>query len=235
MSVSLHIPPLLRHSKHDDAEARALQSAAQAAKASHSLHVDSTLAHLGLLFACASSFLLWGSFPLPPCLFNLDFDNIDRDACINIKEFFGAVVSLALVAPTVAGTPGHLTHIHIFTDNTSALSWMIRFRSSHPLVSSLLQLFSHLQIRYHLLVTMSHIEGKKNVFADAASREFRVPNGAALFKQLADTPRLPSLPDWTKSWLPSACSQSTVTWPKALDTLTALVCNTSTSSVKTTV
>ena len=222
MSLPLHIPPLLRRNKHDDKATRALRYANQAAKASHSLHVDATPQHLGFLFASLVGFLFWGSFPLPPCLDELNFDGIDDKACINIIEFFGAVVSLALIAPSVAGSPGKLTHIHIYTDNTSALSWMIKYRSSHPLISSLLQIFSHIQIRHHLLVTMSHIEGKKNIFADAASREFKVPNGAALFNELSSTPQVHSLPKWTNNWLPSMKSQSTSTWQQALGNLSAL-------------
>ena len=202
MSLPLFVPPLFRHSKHDDLETQTLRSTAQAAHASHSLHVDSTLKDLGFLFASAILFLFWGSFQLPPCLFDLDFDNIDKDASINIKDFFGAVASLALVAPFVAGTPGHLTHIHIFTDNTSALSWMIKFRSSHPLVSSLLQLFSHLQIRHHLLVTMSHIAGEKNIYADAASRNFEVPNGQDLLAKLGSATRLCSFQNGARAGSP---------------------------------
>ena len=231
MTLPINIPILLRHSRHDDLETRTIRSAAHAAHASHHLFVDSTLAHLGLLFACASIFLLWGSFPLPPCLLLLDFDNIDKDASINVKEFFGAVVSLALVGPSVAGTPGHPTHIHIFTDNTSALSWMCTFRSSHPVVASLLQLFSHIQMRHHLLVTISHIPGEENVFADAASRQFKVPNGASLYRQLETTERIRGLPEWTTTWLPSVCAQSRATWPTALGGIMALASEPSTSSV----
>jgi hypothetical protein len=109
-----------------------------------------TVANLGTLTS-------WASFVLPNFLSYVSFQTIHSKADINIREFFAAVVALALVGPLVPGSPSTPTHIHIFTDNTSALSWMTRFRSSHPLVAYLLQIFSHLQVKHHLLVTSSHI------------------------------------------------------------------------------
>jgi len=178
---------------------------------------------MGFVVAILGTLTYWASFANPLSFNNMSISSISRDADINIRESFAAVVALSLVAPLVSGSPGHLTHIHIHTDNTSALSWMTRYRSTHPVVAFLLQIFSHLQVKHHLLVTMSHIPGVENVLADAASRDFKCPSGAQSFQTLKRLERFPTLPTWTHDLLTSATQQSEVTWHQVLSTLTKLV------------
>jgi hypothetical protein len=54
---------------------------------------------------------------------------------------------------------------------------MTKHRAAHPLHLFLLQVFSHLQLIAGILVTISHLPGKVNIYADATSRSFLVPNG----------------------------------------------------------
>ena len=183
LTLPLNVPPLLQHPhpKHDNEPSRLARIARQVAHATVEIHVDSCIPTMGFVVSFLGVLSYWGMFANPLCFNNMSISSISTDADINIREFSAAVVALSLVAPLVAGSPGNLTHIHIHTDNTSALSWMTRYRSSHPVVSFLLQIFSNLQVKYHVLVTMSHIPGVKNVLADAASRNFQCQSGAQSF------------------------------------------------------
>ncbi len=67
-------------------------------------------------------------------------------------------------------------------------------------------------IRYNLSITQAHILGKVNVLADAASRQFQVPNGANLLRSLSAANRFPALPEWSQSFLANVLQQSSVTW-----------------------
>jgi len=222
MTLPLNIPPLLRHSRSDDDATRVDRSSRQATHSSVQIHVDACMIAMGFVVALHGILCSWASFPLPDFFSNILFQSISSEADINIREFFGAVVALSLVGPLYAGTPSHPTHIHIFTDNTSALSWMTTYRSSHPLVAYLLQIFSHLQVKHHLIVTSSHIPGKKNILADAASRQFLCPNGERHFQTLSPLKRFPALPPWLLTLAQSATTALEVTWQGVLNTLTAL-------------
>ena len=222
LTLPLSVLPLLQHSKHDDEPTRISRIANQTAHATVEIHVDSCIPSMGFIVSLLGVLTYWAMFDNPLCFNNMSISSISTEADINIREFFAAVVALSLVAPLVAGSPGNLTHIHIHTDNTSALSWMTRYRSSHPVVSFLLQIFSHLQVKHHVLVTMSHIPGKKNVLADAASRNFNCPFGTQSFETLKPLKRFPTLPPWTQDSLEFVTQQSTVTWRSLLSTLTNL-------------
>ena len=62
---------------------------------------------------------------------------------------------------------------------------MAKHRAAHPLHLFLLQVFSHLQLITGILVTIGHLPGKINIYADATSRSFLVPNGPAIRAFLA--------------------------------------------------
>ena len=222
LTLPLNVLPLLKHSKHDDEPTRLTRIAKQTAHATVEIHADACIPTMGFIVSLLGVLTYWASFDIPLCFNNMSISSIAKDADINIREFFAAVVALTLIAPLVAGSPGNLTHIHIHTDNTSALSWMTRYRSSHPLVSFLLQIFSNLQVKHHVLVTMSHIPGTENVLADAASRSFKCPSGAQSFETLKPLKRFPTLPRWTQDSLQFATQQSSATWQTLQSTLTNL-------------
>ena len=118
---------------------------------------------------------------------------------INIYEFLAALI--ALTALSLQGRPdyvpeGEKWHVHIWTDNTSALAWLTSHKSSHPLIIHLLHIFSSIQERYNMLVTMGHIPGKINTLADAASRGFQTPEGYQSFQKLCHLVPHTQLPEW---------------------------------------
>ncbi len=54
---------------------------------------------------------------------------------------------------------------------------MMMNRSHHPLHLYLLQVVTFLKVTYNVTVTMGHVPGVVNIYADAASRQFKLPNG----------------------------------------------------------
>jgi hypothetical protein len=96
---------------------------------------------------------------------------------INLIEFIALIITLRCMIYSRVVSHGHChnCHFHIWSDNTSCLAWIRRNRALQPLHYMLLQLFSLLQIRYGVLVTVAHIPGWANLYADAPSRNFHVP------------------------------------------------------------
>ena len=109
------------------------------ANAAHTIiHVDASKSELlggvGFTEERSGSLISWARFPLPTVLRVLDFSDLPNEADINIGESFAFVVALSLIAPSIAGSPNAHTHVHVWTDNTSALCWMTTYRAAHPLI-----------------------------------------------------------------------------------------------------
>ena len=104
---------------------------------------------------------------------------------INLIEFTAAVILTAVLLSHIRATDIVCNHIHLWTDNTACRSWMTKHRAAHPLHLFLLQVFSHLQLITGILVTIGHLPGKVNIYADATSRSFLVPNGPEIRAFLA--------------------------------------------------
>ena len=70
---------------------------------------------------------------------------------------------------------------------------MLTNRARHPIHSFMLQALSLIKVTFRITVTVGHIPGVKNVFADAASRKFgpEVLNAQALLAEMNMRPRLP--------------------------------------------
>ena len=226
MTLPIHFPPLLYQSRHDDNESRQARWIRQANAAHTIIHVDASKSELhggiGFTEARLGSLISWAGFPLPAVLRALNFSNLPNEANINICESFAFVVALSLVAPSIAGTPNAPTHVHVWTDNTSALCWMTTFRAAHPLILFFLQLLSHLQSQFCLVLTAGHIPGLKNVLADAASRDFVCLDGKQSFETLSTVYKHPAWPRWVTDTMPSMTKRSEATWSQAVETLTSV-------------
>ena len=83
--------------------------------------------------------------------------------------------------------------MHIWTDDKSCLSWMTMNRSHHPLHLYLLQVVTFLKVTYNVTVTMGHVPGVVNIYADAASRQFQLTNGQgpAIRAEMEKLPQIP--------------------------------------------
>jgi hypothetical protein len=141
--------------------------------------------------------VLWASHSLPPLPSYLRECGDSAEVCINILEFTAAIISLLIaVAYTLVKFPTHTMHgrplhIHYWGDNTSCLSWLRRHRALHPYLSYLLHLQCFIQVRFNVLLTSGHCPGVDNTFADAASRDFRCPQGPALRLHMSTWTRIP--------------------------------------------
>ena len=143
--------------------------------------------------------LAYGSYDISPitaAVVNLP----DADAnMINIYEFLASLIALDELARRGRPAdlmPGAVWHVHVWTDNTSALAWLTAHKSSHPLVVHLLRELVHLQTASGLLVTMGHWAGRNNTLADDASRGFATPSGSQSLITLSHLVALRTLPPW---------------------------------------
>jgi len=137
----------------------------------------------------------WNSLDIPTLYKYCANDGVLHDVDINILEFIAVIFALCATLPMLQSicaleSQTH-THIHVWTDNRSCQSWMLKHRSDHPLHAFLLQIYVLLQVQYRLTVTVGHYPGCINVYADAASRKFKVPNGERYRAELSLLPCLP--------------------------------------------
>ena len=203
----MSIPPLLHRLPGQDRTDLWHQ---QAAHAHDVLHVDAS----GLTIEDSLVGDIWGggwvaSYPdgqysaygeyilqrLSLSLDSVSFGDVDQ---INVLEFLIALVAIDEL--TRRGRPSHLPpdavwHVHCWTDNTTALSWLTKHKSSHPLVLHLLHVYTRLQVNNHMLLTMGHIPGVKNVVADALSRQYCTPQGEMVRQVLSHLVPHRSLPN----------------------------------------
>jgi hypothetical protein len=150
---------------------------------------------------------------------------------INLLEMFGSVISVLSLeslllnqSPLVQPDGRHrgLIHVHTWTDNTSALSWLTSHRSAHPLHAFLLQTLSFVSQRSRLLLTFGHVPGVLNTTADAISRRFNVPAGPAVLRRLANATFCPASQSFIASLIAVSNSVSADPFGSVRAALTAL-------------
>ncbi len=97
-------------------------------------------------------------------------------------------------------------------------------RSHHPLHLYLLQVVTFLKVTYNVAVTMGHVPGVVNIYADEASQQFQLTNGqgSAIQVEMEKFPRIP----WPAGLLSDinriAMSRSSTTSSQVHAALTAL-------------
>jgi hypothetical protein len=174
------IPLLLRRLPLEDDTTRALR---QEEKAQFIGFADGCTTGSGI--GIYSPGLFWGSTSMSHITTFVNNTGSVTPLDINVIEFTAAVILTAALLSHIRANGIACTHIHIWTDNTACRSWMAKHRAAHPLHLFLLQVFSHLQLITGILVTIGHLPGKINIYADATSRSFLVPNGPAIRAFLA--------------------------------------------------
>ena len=173
--------------------------------------------------------LLWAGHQLQKLTHYDASTAIPIKAHINLYELLAIVAALDCLCrhidqlrPPPPSPHATLLHVHVWTDNTSALSWLTNLKAAHPLHAFLLQVVTHLQTRYRVLLTFGHLPGKRNVHADAVSRNFQTSNGSQIRQSLSRVTRHLSLPPWWHTMLKIAEKQTTPTWEQAVASLTLL-------------
>ena len=167
----MSVPPLLQR-RHD--QTREQLWLEQAAHAADVLHVDAsgvtvdeavvgdTWGEGWVVSPPDKPYTGYGEYVLARLSLSLDFESFGDVDQINVLEFLIALVAIDELARR--SRPSHLPprdlwHVHCWTDNTVALSWLTRHKSTHPLVLHLLHVYTRLQVENHMLVTMGHIPG----------------------------------------------------------------------------
>ena len=173
--------------------------------------------------------MLWAGHQLPKLTHYDSSTAVPVNAHINFYELLAIVAALDCLCRYIEQlrppppSPHHtLLHVHVWTDNTPALSWLTHLKAAHPLHAFLLQVLSHLQTKYRVLLTFGHLPGKRNVYADSVSRNFLTSTGHLIRQSLSLVTRHSSLPPWWPTMLKIAAKQTTPTWEQAVASLTLL-------------
>jgi len=175
------IPLLLRRLPFEDDAARAFRQG-QAAQFVGFADGCTTGSGIGIY----SPSLFWGSTSMSHITTFVNSTGSPTPLDINVIEFTAAVILTAALLSHIRSTGATCTHVHLWTDNTACRSWITKHRAAHPLHLFLLQVFSHLQLIAGIAVTIGHLPGKMiNIYADATSRSFLVPNGPEIRAFLA--------------------------------------------------
>ena len=115
----------------------------------------------------------------------LSLSGTTEETNINILELLGLITTAQLAIQLYIQQHGSARgcHIHIYCDNSSAISKARTQRSNHPIYSYLLYLLSQIQLTFGCTIGSSFHPGYLNIVADATSRTFDVPNGEWIFKR----------------------------------------------------
>ena len=222
--LPIRIPLLMRYHHNEDAIGRMHR---QAASADVVVYVDACTQHgNGMGFYVPG--MGWNYFNAPELLQFVGYDGNVAEADINLLEFVAAMIALCAVIVSrlqlrKGGEHAH-EHIHIWTDNTSCLSWMMTHRAHHPIHLYLLQVLAFIKVTFNVTVTAGHVPGVVNVYADAASRHFQLDNGqgSRLRREMNLLPRLPWPAVLMTSISAVAMRRCSTTSTRIHDALTAL-------------
>jgi hypothetical protein len=133
----------------------------------------------------------WLSHDIGKCKY--ERNGIVQDVDVNVYEFIALIVAAytIITTPTLTrdATMSH-RHIHIYTDNTSCVSWVRKLRGEAGFHTYLLRLLCDMQLKFKTLVSCAHIPGSTNIYADAASRSFQVPNSETLRRNMPESTRV---------------------------------------------
>jgi hypothetical protein len=127
---------------------------------------------------------------------------IPAPVSINVLEFATAVFAVVVAAPMLRGQV-----VDIGTDNTAALCWLVRHRSSAGAADALLKLLALTCVLYSIRIIAHHVRGIVNYIPDWISRvlgaEFADPpklfRSIRKLKPIAHEHFIQSLHDWVAS------------------------------------
>ena len=141
---------------------------------------------------------------------------------INLYEAIVVVLACDSVLQSLpADRRAHIT-LFVWCDNTSAISWLTRYKNHHPVVNFLLQVWARLQAKHNATINCGHIPGKENIIPDAISRQFKVVDGSSIQASLSHLTPHRNLPPWFTSLLHCSTQPSETAWQTAAAALTAL-------------
>eukprot|EP00644_Phytophthora_capsici_P017329 jgi/Phyca11/125059/e_gw1.57.140.1 len=111
------------------------------------------------------------------------FDDYDKglieqvQLSINVREQLSATVAVLFWGPTWTTTSSThaLTHVRLWIDNASAVSWCNNLHSRNSLSQELNRVLGAAEAEYGLRISASHLAGSVNYLADLGSRAWSGP------------------------------------------------------------
>ena len=222
LRVPIRVPLLHRYLVSEDPVQRAHR---QAAAADFVVFADACTSH-GHGMGYFSPGVGWNSTSLPELRMYCPSGN-EQDVDINILEFIAGILAVCSLLPAIlarqaeSATHAHL-HVHLWTDNTACMAWILTHRTAHPLHLFLCQVMSLLRVLFNITLTSGHLPGKTNSVADPASRQFDQLEDIKLLEELSLWPRLPFPSDLTFAIVEAAMPRCEDTSQPVLAVLTAL-------------
>jgi hypothetical protein len=150
---------------------------------------------------------LTDALPLDLTYINADGQTVGLD--INLLEAIAVIVGLIALIQHMLRSPRPLypvacerpfVHVHLWSDNTSAMWWLTLNRTSSPFHAALFQMFAQVQLLSGVVVTLGYVRGEDNFLADASSRNYIVADGKGeLYRRMLTAPTVQQWPaslDW---------------------------------------
>ena len=215
LSVSMSVPIIFRYLPSEKIKNDAFHSARclrHASCASYVIHGDACTnggLHINGLGGYIDT-IGWYSTNIEQLTHYYNANDILVPIDINVLEFLASILTILclLLHLRTHGLNTIDLHIHVYTDNTSAKSWLTRQISTHPLHAFLLQILTHVQVHFGIILTYGYLKGALNIYADAASRHFNVPNGEVLQSYLSRYKQFPICISYLKQIVSVATTQS---------------------------
>lgn len=107
----------------------------------------------------------------------VQFDKVERemisagpsqqDFNINVREQLGVDFAALLLAPELASQPGRVTHVRVWSDDTSAVAWINKLASRDGFSQNLNRAIGLCEAVHSFRRSATHLPGAANVIADA--------------------------------------------------------------------
>jgi hypothetical protein len=94
----------------------------------------------------------------------------DKETDINGLELITAICAVLVEREELRGKA-----VHLRVDNTAAVAWLNKARTTHVWGQAWLRMLVATLIHYDILLHSSHIPGEENVYADMLSRDIQTP------------------------------------------------------------
>ena len=224
LRIPTNWPPLLAKQRNETHTAR---SQRQAAAADIVGFADACTNGNGIGIYFPDRF--WSSLALPDLTSISDADGKTLPTNINVLEFIAVISAIHTLLTHITS---HNTHVHIWTDSTTCLYWIMKHRTDRPICAYLIQTLTDLAMKTNALITVGHLPGAENTVADAISRAFQCHGGTKINRDLKALPYRPVCMRFASCIKTAAMSPYKDIWKTAPERHTAQDIGTSNASAQ---